>query len=69
MTFIPNPQARVGSRVRLNSDVETLSGTFTKGTELTIVGESFRGWDLEDDDGNRLYEFGRLIPANWKVLY
>lgn len=30
--------------------------TYTKGHEFTVYDESERGWDLEDDDGNKLCE-------------
>ena len=46
-----------GARVRILEDVVMHNITYTKGHEFTIIGEDgIRGLDLEDDDGNRLYE-------------
>ena len=46
----------VGSRVRLNEDVEMNHCVYTKGHEFSIVDESERGFDLVDDDGYTICE-------------
>lgn len=47
----------IGARVRLLEDVKMHDCTYTKGHEFTIVREDdMRGFDLEDDDGNRICE-------------
>jgi len=53
---VENERIRIGSRVRLNDDVEMHNFTYTKGHEFTVFGESYRGLDLVDDDGNKLVE-------------
>lgn len=53
---IEHKQIKIGSRVRLLKDVEMHNYTYTKGHEFTVYDESERGWDLEDDDGNKLCE-------------
>lgn len=48
---------KIGDRVVLKEKVEMSYITYYPGHEFTIIGSSgFRGWDLEDDDGNKLYE-------------
>jgi hypothetical protein len=42
--------------VRLTEDVEMFKCIYTKGHEFTVYGSSFRGWDLIDDDGNKIDE-------------
>lgn len=54
--FIPKERIRVGSKVELDEDVKVLAGTFTKGHRFTVIGEGERGFDLEDEDGNKLLE-------------
>lgn len=59
--YIPN-SIRVGDRVRLTQNVEVLSGIFTKGHELVVTGVSYRGYDMIDDEGNKLLECGVVNP-------
>lgn len=59
MTFVPN-NPTVGSRIRIDHDVEVIAGTYTRGHEFTITEEGGRGWSLRDDNGNELHDFGRL---------
>lgn len=53
---IEKQQIKIGSRVRLLEDVEMFNCTYTKGHEFTVYGSSYRGWDLIDDDGNKMNE-------------
>lgn len=46
----------IGSRVRLLEDIEMFNCIYTKGHEFTIYGKSYRGFDLVDDDGNKIDE-------------
>lgn len=58
MVFIPNTgNFSKGDKVRLTESAETLQGTFTAGHVFTVVDYTLRGWDLEDEDGNCLYEY------------
>lgn len=55
--FVPNKKTTIGQRVELLHDVKVMSGTFTKGSILTIVSDAGqRGWNLKDDEGNNLLE-------------
>ena len=53
---IEHKQIKIGSRVRLLEDVEMFNHTYTKGHEFNVYGSSYRGWDLVDDDGNKIDE-------------
>ena len=47
---------KLGSRVKLLDDVEMFSCTYKKGHEFTVYGQSCRGFDLMDDNGNKIDE-------------
>jgi hypothetical protein len=53
---VEHKQIKIGSRVRLLSDVKMFNCTYTKGHEFTVFGCGYRGWDLVDDDGNKMLE-------------
>lgn len=57
MAFIPK-KSDVGRTVRLTKPINTGAGTYTVGHEFKIVGESNRGHDLQDKDGNNIIECG-----------
>ena len=46
----------IGSRVKLNDDVHMTDIIYKKGHEFTVYRGSDRGWDLVDDEGNKLDE-------------
>ena len=53
---IEHKQIKIGSRVRLRKDIKMHNCTYTKGHEFNVVGSSYRGFDLKDDDGNEMGE-------------
>jgi hypothetical protein len=59
MAFV-STQFKVGDTIRLDERVDLTGGYFEPGTVMKIVSESHRGYDLEDDNGNKLYEYGLL---------
>ena len=61
--FIPNNHEE-GRRIRLTANRSALNGKFTCGHEFTITGSSYRGFDLIDDDGNRLLETMMYVPSD-----
>jgi hypothetical protein len=61
----------IGSRIRITEDLVMTDKTYLKGHEFTIIGEEgMRGWNIEDDNGNQVYETAmisnifELIPKN-----
>ena len=53
-----NYSFKVGDVVRTRRIVDCFSGYFEKGTVVTVIGVSKRGYDLQDADGNRIIETG-----------
>jgi hypothetical protein len=51
-----NNSIQIGSRVRLKSEHSLFNKTFEQGHEFTVYDSSYRGWDLVDDDGYKIYE-------------
>lgn len=49
-------QLKIGSRVKINEDISLFNKVFKKGHIFTIYGSSYRGWDLIDDNGNKMDE-------------
>jgi len=47
---------KMGSRVRLLERIEMTNITYEIGHEFTVFDSGERGWDLIDDNGNKLYE-------------
>lgn len=49
-------QITIGSRVRLLDDIKMFNTTYKKGHQFTVYNESYRGFDLIDDNGNKMDE-------------
>lgn len=60
MGFIPvkSPKDRIGEWVTTKRSHSACSGTFTVGSKVKIIGVSERGYDIEDLNGNHMYEIG-----------
>lgn len=48
----------VGEWATTKRKVASCAGYFEKGTKVKVVGKSYRGYDLEDEYGNRVIETG-----------
>lgn len=53
---IEHKRIEVGSRIKLSKNIEMFDCTYTKGHEFNVVGVGLRGFDIEDDDGNKMSE-------------
>lgn len=42
--------------VEFTEDYEINGKLYKKGHRFKVIGSSYRGLDIEDDDGNRIYE-------------
>lgn len=59
MAFVYNNRNYpIGTRVITTKKVESCCGYFEVGTEVKITGISERGYDLEDEYGNKILETG-----------
>lgn len=52
-----------GDRVVLLNDVEVIKGTFHRGTEMTIIGTTSRGYCMVDDEGNEMNDVPVFVFA------
>jgi hypothetical protein len=57
---------KIGDRVRLDEQVNLNNGYFERGTIMKVVGQSYLGYDLEDENGEKLYEYG-VVPSPAKL--
>lgn len=49
---------KIGDTVVTKRKVDSCAGYFERGTQVKIVGVSERGYDLQDEYGNRVIEAG-----------
>lgn len=50
---------KIGDWVITSKRHESLSGIFTKGSKVKIIGiDPMRGYHIEDEYGNKMYEIG-----------
>lgn len=48
----------IGEWVLTKKKIECFDGYFEVGTKVKVIGKSYRGYDLEDEYGNRIIETG-----------
>ena len=53
---IDKDQIKIGSRICLNEELDMGYCVYTKGHEFNVISEGERGFNLEDDDGNKVAE-------------
>lgn len=60
MGFVPvkSPRDMIGEWVKTKKLHSACNGMFTVGSDVKIIGVSERGYDIEDEDGNRMLEIG-----------
>lgn len=58
MAYVKNNQVKIGDWALTTQRVDSCAGYFEKGTKVKIIGQSYRGYDLEDEYGNRILETG-----------
>lgn len=58
MAFVNNEEFKIGEWYHTTKILKSLAGYFEVGTKVKLVGESNRGYDLEDEEGNRIIECG-----------
>lgn len=61
MSFVKNDSIKIGDKVTTTIEHTSLSGHMEIGTEVTVTGISYRGYDIMDNDGNRIIEIGWVI--------
>jgi len=62
MAFISCSRPKIGDWVITNKRHESMTGIFTEGSKVKIIDiDSIRGYSIEDEYGNIMYEIG------WKI--
>lgn len=61
MAFKPVNTIFKGDIVYTSKEHSSLSGTFEIGTKVTVIGRTLKGYDIEDELGNRICEIGWVI--------
>ncbi len=61
MAFVKYEDVKVGSKVTTTVIHTNFEGYMEVGTEVTVIGISRRGYDIEDAEGNQVLEIG------WKI--
>lgn len=61
MAFVTDKIYKVGDKAVLTKDHSNFMGTMKAGTEVTIIGEGYRGYDIEDAEGNKITECGYVL--------
>jgi hypothetical protein len=58
MAFVKNSDIKIGDAVKTTKVFSSFAGKFEKGSIVTVVGISERGYDIEDEYGNKVIEIG-----------
>lgn len=59
MAYIAVKKNKIGDWVITTKRHESLSGTFTAGSNVKIIGiNPIRGYAIEDERGNKMYDIG-----------
>lgn len=52
---------QIGRWVETTTEHKSLCGKFTKGTKVKITDIGERGYSIEDEEGNKMFEIGWVI--------
>lgn len=58
MAFVKDWKPKIGDKVKTTKKIEIFGGYLEQGSIVTIIGESNRGYDIIDDEGNEFIECG-----------
>lgn len=58
MAFVKNDSIKIGDTVKTTKVFSSFAGKFEKCSIVKVVGISDRGYDIEDEYGNRIIEIG-----------
>ena len=61
MAFIRHNSIKIGDIVKTTVKHENFAGYFEKGTIVKVIDITDRGYDIEDEEGNRIIEIGWII--------
>lgn len=58
IAYVKKNGFEIGGWATTTKKVDSCAGYFEKGTKVKVIGKSYRGYDLEDEYGNRVIETG-----------
>lgn len=58
MAFVKNDSIKIGDTVKTTKVFSSFTGKFEKDSIVKVVGIGDRGYDIEDEYGNRVIEIG-----------
>lgn len=58
MAFVRNNDIKIGDTVKTTKVFSSFAGKFEKGSIVIVIGISERGYDIEDEYGNKVIEIG-----------
>ena len=59
MAYVATKRNEIGDWVITKKRHESMAGAFTKGSKVKIIDiNPIRGYDIEDECGNKMYEIG-----------
>lgn len=61
MAFIRHNSIKIGDTVKTTVKHENFAGYFEEGTIVKVIGITERGYNIEDEEGNRMTEIGWII--------
>ena len=61
MAFVKYNSIKIGDIVKTTIKHTSCAGYFEEGTIVKVIGVSYRGYDIEDEEGNRILEIGWTI--------
>ncbi len=61
MAFVKYNSIKIGDVVKTTKKHSNSAGYFEKGTTVKVINITNRGYDIEDEEGNRILEIGWVI--------
>ena len=61
MAFVKYNSIKIGDTVKTTVKHSNLVGYFEEGTIVKVIGITDRGYDIEDEEGNKILEIGWVI--------
>ena len=61
MAFVKNNSIKIGDVVKTTVKHTNFAGYFEEGTIVKVINITNRGYDIEDEEGNKILEIGWVI--------
>lgn len=68
MKILRNDAPKIGSKVILRSDLHMHDCIYTAGHMFRITEFNERGFNMIDEEGNEVHEFGRIGDIKYEII-